>query len=144
MWGVGAMLPAFPFWSHLPKGARRRSVAVCLMYSCKSHLPLGPGRSARACLLALALLLAGCQTKPAAQAERLERLELRLQQLEQRQNQERQRHDGADRSGKPPAGVIKSLTLRSGTDDDRLRIYWANGSTTDLPCTKEQATLVCG
>jgi hypothetical protein len=40
--------------------------------------------------------------------------------------------------------VIKSLTLRSGSDDDRLRIYWANGSTTDLPCTKEQATLVCG
>ena len=37
-----------------------------------------------------------------------------------------------------------TLTLRSGTDDDRLRIYWADGSTTDLPCTKEQATLVCG
>jgi hypothetical protein len=68
----------------------------------------------------------------------------RAQQLEQRLNQERQRDDGADRSGKPPAGVIKSLTLRSGSDDDRLRIYWANGSTTDLPCTKEQSTLVCG
>jgi hypothetical protein len=114
------------------------------MSSCQPPLPCSPGRSAQACLLALALLLAGCQTKPAAQAERLDRLELRLQQLEQRLNQERQRHDGADRSGKPPAGVIKSLTLRSGSDDDRLRIYWANGSTTDLPCTKEQATLVCG
>jgi hypothetical protein len=117
------------------------------MSPCQPHLPWSPGRSARGCLLALALLLAGCQTKPAAQAERLERLErleLRLQQMEQLMNQERQRHDGADRSGKPPAGVIKSLTLRSGTADDRLRIYWANGSTTDLPCTKEQATLVCG
>ncbi len=97
-----------------------------------------------ACLLALALLLGGCQTKTAAQAERLDRLELRLQQMEQRLNRERQRHDGADRSGKPPAGVIKSLTLRSGSEDDRLRIYWADGSTTNLPCTKEQATLVCG
>ena len=114
------------------------------MSSCQPPLPWSPGRSARACLLALALLLAGCQTHPAAQAERLDRLELRLQQLEQQLNQERQRHDGGDRSGKPPAGVIKSLTLRSGSDDDRLRIYWANGSTTDLPCTKEQATLVCG
>ena len=114
------------------------------MSSCQPPLPWSPGRSARACLLALALLLAGCHTKPAAQAERLDRLELRLQQLEQQLNQERQRHDGADRSGKPPAGVIKSLTLRSGSDDDRLRIYWANGSTTDLPCTKEQSTLVCG
>ncbi|MCX5953524.1 MAG: hypothetical protein NTZ40_08550 [Cyanobacteria bacterium] len=114
------------------------------MSSCESPPSWNSGRSARASLLALALLLAGCQTKPAAQAERLDRLELRLQQLEQRLNQERQRQDGADRSGKPPAGVIKSLTLRSGSGDDRLRIYWANGSTTDLPCTKEQATLVCG
>jgi hypothetical protein len=40
--------------------------------------------------------------------------------------------------------VIKSLTLRSGTEDDRLRIYWADGTRTDIPCTKEQATLVCG
>jgi hypothetical protein len=55
-----------------------------------------------------------------------------------------QKSDGADRTGKPPAGVIKSLTLRSGTEDDRLRIYWADGTRTDIPCTKEQATLVCG
>jgi len=107
-------------------------------------LPWTPGRLGQASLLALALLLAGCQARPSAQAERLDRLELRLQQMEQRLNQQRQSHDGADRSGKPPAGVIKSLTLRSGTEDDRLRIYWANGSTTDLPCTKEQSTLVCG
>jgi len=114
------------------------------MSSCQSPLPWSPGRSAQVCLLALALLLTGCQPKTAAQAERLDRLELRLQQLEQRLNQERQRNDGADRAGKPPAGVIKSLTLRSGSEDDRLRIYWADGSTTNLPCTKEQTTLICG
>ena len=67
------------------------------------------------------------------------------QQLEQRLNQQAsERQDGSDRQGKPPAGRIKSLTLRTGTEDDRLRIYWADGSTTDLPCTKEQATFVCG
>jgi hypothetical protein len=39
---------------------------------------------------------------------------------------------------------VKSLTLRTGTEDDRLRIYWADGSSSDLPCTQEQNTLVCG
>jgi hypothetical protein len=39
---------------------------------------------------------------------------------------------------------VKSLTYRSGTSDDRLRIYWADGSSSDLPCTEEQNTLVCG
>jgi hypothetical protein len=34
--------------------------------------------------------------------------------------------------------------MRTGTDDDRLRIYWADGTKTDLPCTREQATYVCG
>ena len=39
---------------------------------------------------------------------------------------------------------MKSLTYRSGSDDDRLRIYWADGTSSDLPCTKEQATWACG
>jgi hypothetical protein len=39
---------------------------------------------------------------------------------------------------------VKSITFRSGSGDDRLRIYWADGSTSDLPCTKEQTTTVCG
>ncbi len=45
---------------------------------------------------------------------------------------------------KTPTGPIKSLTFRIGTEDDRLRIYWADGSNSDLPCTKEQAIWVCG
>lgn len=96
-------------------------------------------------LLATALALGGCRTGPSEESQRIDQLEFKLQQLEQRLNKTaNQRTDGADRAGKPPAGVIKSLTLRSGTDDDRLRIYWADGTSTDLPCTKEQATLVCG
>jgi hypothetical protein len=110
-------------------------------------------RHHRAPLLALAatLLLAGCQLgpraeqKPSVESQRIDELEFKLQQLEQRLNKaSAERSDGADKAGKPPAGVVKSLTLRSGTDDDRLRIYWSDGSTTDLPCTREQATLVCG
>ncbi|WP_411869650.1 hypothetical protein [Vulcanococcus limneticus] len=94
-------------------------------------------------LAVLALGLGGCGWNPGAERQRLERLELRVQQLEQRQAQPHA-DDTADRSGKPPAGVVKSLTFRSGTDSDRLRIYWADGSASDLECTKEQATWACG
>ncbi|WP_320677549.1 hypothetical protein [Prochlorococcus sp. MIT 1300] len=41
---------------------------------------------------------------------------------------------------KTPIGPIKSITFRIGTKDDRLRIYWADGSKSDLPCSKEHAT----
>ena len=39
---------------------------------------------------------------------------------------------------------IKSITFRIGTKDDRLRIYWSDGSKTDFPCTKEQSIWACG
>jgi hypothetical protein len=93
--------------------------------------------------LAALLLLAGCQRGPSADAERLDRLELRLQQLEQRQASPGAGNT-ADKAGKPPAGPVKSLTFRMGTSDDRLRIYWADGTSSDLPCTKEQSTWACG
>ncbi len=95
-------------------------------------------------LLVLPLLAAGCQGFPNADSRRIDQLELQIQQLEQRLNRVNLRPDTADPAGKPPAGVVKSLTLRTDTEDDRLRIYWADGSKTDLPCTKEQTTLVCG
>jgi len=93
----------------------------------------------------LALALAGCQPGSNPEAQRIDQLNLKIEQLEQRLNKlASERRDGSDRQGKPPSGRIKSLTLRTGTEDDRLRIYWADGGTTDLPCTKEQATFVCG
>lgn len=96
-------------------------------------------------LLATALLLAGCGNQPSPESQRIDELEFKLQQLEQRLNKAAAASpDPADKAGKPPVGHIKSLTLRSGSDDDRLRIYWADGSKSDLPCTKEQGTLVCG
>jgi len=75
--------------------------------------------------------------------QRQERLELQVQQLEQRLNRRNPAATGAA-VGNAPAGRIRSLTYRSGTADDRLRIYWADGSVSDLPCTKEQSTLACG
>lgn len=96
-------------------------------------------------LLAASLVGGGCQKGPSVELRRLDQVDLKIQQLEQRLNKLSVRSDdGADKAGKPPAGVIKSLTLRLGSEDDRLRIYWADGSRTDLPCTKEQSTYVCG
>ena len=88
--------------------------------------------------------LAGCQpSSPSAERQRLDRLELRLQQLEQRQANP-QAADTADKAGKPPAGVVKSLTYRTGAESNSLRIYWADGSQSTLECTQEQSTLACG
>jgi hypothetical protein len=107
-----------------------------------------PGLAKLLCQLSLAaglLLLSACERQPSPEARRIEELNLKIQQLEQRLNTlARERNDAADRKGKPPAGVIKSLTIRTGSEDDRLRIYWADGTTTDLPCTKEQSTFACG
>jgi outer membrane murein-binding lipoprotein Lpp len=117
---------------------------------------LSPALRHRATLLlsglgcSAALLLSGCEPKngkPSAAVQdlqqRQEQLDLKLQQLEKRLN-EIPVANGADRAGRPPAGAVKSLTLRTGSEDDRLRIYWADGTSSDLPCTQEQNTLVCG
>jgi len=75
--------------------------------------------------------------------QRQEQMQLQIQQLERRLNLVTPPIT-SDRGGRTPAGLIKSLTYRSGTSDDRLRIYWSDGKVSDLPCTKEQNTLVCG
>lgn len=97
---------------------------------------------------AVVLGLSGCDRSTRTQHDQLlqrqEQLQLQVQQLEQRLNRLPGPRATGGGSGKPPAGVIKSLTFRSGTSDDRLRIYWADGSVSDLPCTKEQNTLACG
>ncbi len=97
-------------------------------------------------LLAVLGLTAACQRQSGTELQvlqqRMEQQNLKIQQLEQRLNAISA--GAADTQGKPPAGPVKSLTLRSGSSDDRLRIYWADGSTSNLPCTKEQGTLVCG
>lgn len=95
----------------------------------------------------IAVALAGCTSSPSDpngidQSEAIKRLDYRLQQLERRLVNG---SDGtSDPNDKTPPGPVKSLTLRLGSLDDRLRIYWEDGTTTNLPCTEEQKTWVCG
>ena len=96
---------------------------------------------------AVALALVGCSSKPSDpngidQSEAIQRLDYRLQQLERRVGETST--SSPDTNDKTPPGPVKSLTLRLGSLDDRLRIYWEDGTTTNLPCTEEQKTWVCG
>lgn len=131
--------PLLPAPSSARPARQGRSKPGSSPFPCRPSAPLATG------MVSALLLVAGCQPASNPEAHRIDQLELKIQQLEQRLNKLATDHaNGADRQGKPPAGAIKSLTIRTGSADDRLRIYWSDGSTTDLPCTKEQATFACG
>ena len=73
----------------------------------------------------------------------VQRLELRLDQMERELKDQRQSTGQAD--DKTPSGPIRSLTLRLGTNDDRLRLYWADGQRSDLICSQEgKGVWACG
>ena len=81
----------------------------------------------------------GDQTNQAA----LERLELRVNQLEQKLSSTTPADEELDKN--VPAGPLQSLTLRLGTNDDRLRLYWADGQSSDLICSEEgKGVWACG
>ena len=113
-------------------------------------LSIAMGRSSHLnWLFAACFLLAGCSSSAlkseSDQGSRaaIERLELRLNQLEQQLNDVKGTAPPSD--SKTPAGPIRSLTLRLGTDDDRLRLYWGDGQTSDLACSQEgKGTWACG
>lgn len=93
-------------------------------------------------------LLSSCQTPSGRdrsaspdQTQAIQRLNERLERLETRIDAAAPTPDQGDRV---PPGPIKSITFRSGTADDRVRIYWANGERSNLPCTLEQGTWACG
>jgi len=94
------------------------------------------------------VFMGGCQKstsrleKQIDLAEGINRLDRRLERLERRAGIKPSLSPNND--NKAPSGPIKSLTFRQDTKDDRLRIYWADGSKSDLPCTKEQSIWVCG
>lgn len=95
------------------------------------------------------IMITGCTKVPfhenqhqSDQADRINLLEKRIKQLERRLGQ--QESSPSEIDGNAPRGPIKSLTFRMGSSDDRLRIYWADGSSSDLPCTQEQSILACG
>lgn len=93
---------------------------------------------------ALVLSACGSKTVPVnkAQRETINRLEQRIEQLERQVGEKLP--IPSDTSSKVPVGPVSSITMRTGTADDRLRIYWADGTRSDLPCTKEQNTWACG
>lgn len=104
-----------------------------------------PLRRSLALVACVALALVGCERKPSVESRRIDQLELKIQQLETRLNQvSSQVKQQPDRGSRLPKGAIKSLTYRTAEDGNRLRIYWADGSQTDLECNQEQATLACG
>ena len=97
------------------------------------------------CLIAgtAIFVVGGCQnstqpgtTQTSDQKKEVRSLEVRLQKLENL-IQEISINTSNQNNNSSPAGPIKSLTIRTGTQDDRLRIYWDNGSQSDLPCSKE-------
>ena len=108
----------------------------------KPQAPFQPPRLLA--LLLCVLPLAGCQGTPSAEGQRLNQLELKIQQLETRLNRVSSPQVPPAANGRLPAGAIKSLTYRTSDQGNRLRVYWADGSVTDLECNQEQATLACG
>ncbi|MBR75102.1 MAG: hypothetical protein CL863_01875 [Cyanobium sp. RS427] len=73
----------------------------------------------------------------------LEQLELRVNQLERKLSSTTP--GAGDLDPNVPAGPLQSLTLRLGTDDDRLRLYWADGQSSDLLCSEEgKGVWACG
>lgn len=80
--------------------------------------------------------------KPSASAS-IEQLEEKINQLEQKLQE--LRSPAGDSDSKTPAGPLRSLTLRIGTEDDRLRMYWADGQTSNLICSEEgKGVWACG
>jgi len=96
-----------------------------------------------------AVLISACQKRADTQSStdinldaQISELQTRIDHLERRVSKDM---PGSDDSGeRVPPGPIKSITFRSGTADDRLRIYWENGKVSSLPCTLEQGTWACG
>ncbi len=100
-------------------------------------------------LAAGVMLLEGCQKakqpltpQPSLQDKAISRLEMRINKLESQIKATKTTSSQKDIN--TPTGPIKSITFRIGTKDDRLRVYWADGSNSDLPCTKEQSIWACG
>ena len=94
------------------------------------------------------LLLTGCYTnKPNEnkinQRDEIIRLEKKIEKLEKLFITNF--NSTSDVGEKIPDGPIKSVTIRMGTEDDRLRFYWADGQKSDLICTKESKSIwACG
>ena len=86
-------------------------------------------------LASCGLMFSGGGTPNANTSASLEQLERRINQLEQELVELKSPAGEAD--SKTPAGPLRSLTLRIGTEDDRLRMYWADDGD-NLICSQEE------
>ena len=100
-------------------------------------------------VLIAGFLISGCGGRPNqisndsfTQEQELRSLKNKVKTLEEKLNQKNLGR--LDSNKQIPSGRIRSITFRIGTKDDRLRIYWSDGSKSDLPCTKEQSIWACG
>lgn len=109
-----------------------------------STRPVPLRRHSLALVALVAVALVGCERKASVESRRIDQLELKIQQLETRLNKVSSQVKQPDQGSRLPKGAIKSLTYRTAEDGNRLRIYWADGSQTDLECNQEQSTLACG
>ena len=94
-------------------------------------------------LTSCGLMNSGGDTPDASSSASLQQLEQRINQLEQELQE--LKSPAGDADSKTPAGPLRSLTLRIGTEDDRLRMYWADGQTSNLICSQEgNGVWACG
>ena len=102
------------------------------------------------CLGVTSVGLTGCGLVPSSgvtpnanSRASIEQLERRINTLEQ--ELQKLKSPSGDADSKTPAGPLRSLTLRIGTEDDRLRMYWADGQTSNLICSQEgKGVWACG
>ena len=94
-------------------------------------------------LASCGLIPSGGDTSGGSTSASIEQLEQRINQLEQ--ELEELKSPAGEADSKTPAGPLRSLTLRIGTADDRLRMYWADGQTSNLICSQEgKGVWACG
>ena len=94
-------------------------------------------------LTSCGVMRSGGDTPDANTKASIKQLEQRINQLEQ--DLQELKSPAGDADSKTPAGPLRSLTLRIGTEDDRLRMYWADGQTSDLICSQEgKGVWACG
>ena len=94
-------------------------------------------------LTSCGVMRSGGDTPDATTKASIKQLEERINQLEQ--DLQELKSPAGDADSKTPAGPLRSLTLRIGTEDDRLRMYWADGQTSDLLCSEEgKGVWACG
>ena len=102
------------------------------------------------CLGIASVGLSSCGLMPHSDDKPNENTRASIKQLERRINQLDKELEGlkspaGDADSKTPAGPLRSLTLRIGTEDDRLRMYWADGQTSNLICSEEgNGVWACG